>query len=152
MSVDFVKSQQSASNSTGSPTADGARFVRPGELICYAHELADGGRGIRFMLAAAGEARSAFVVRHAGYPYGYLNQCAHRALELDWMEGEFFDAQRRFLICASHGARYDPISGACIDGPCTGRALVRVPLELVGAEIRLGRDLSTFERNGGLKT
>ncbi len=104
------------------------------------HELVDGGRGIRFNLAGAGAILPAFVVRYGGHVYGYLNRCAHRSVELDWTEGEFFDARQQFLVCASHGARFDPVSGACIDGPCAGRGLVAIALETGGGEIRLASE------------
>ncbi|MEK7712156.1 MAG: Rieske 2Fe-2S domain-containing protein [Pseudomonadota bacterium] len=62
----------------------------------------------------------AFVIRHAGHAVAYLNRCAHKWVELDWQEGEFFDADRRHLVCATHGALYDPASGSCVGGPCRG--------------------------------
>ena len=139
MPLGFVKPERTPA---GASATDGARCVRPGDRICDMHELEDGGRGVRFMLTAADGLRTAFVVRHAGQVYGYLNECAHRALELDWVEGEFFDAYREFLICAVHGARYDPVSGACIDGACAGRGLAGLPLEIAGDEVRLARELS----------
>jgi len=54
-------------------------------------------------------------------PAGYLNRCAHTGLELDWVPGRFLDSERRWLICAAHGALYEPGSGACAAGPCAGR-------------------------------
>lgn len=126
--------------SAGEPAAStNGRLLRPGELICRVNELVDGGRGIRFLLATAGEPQSAFVVRHGGRFHGYLNRCAHRSVELDWMEGEFFDASGEFLVCATHGARYDPATGACIAGPCSGRGLTRLALEVADGEVRIAR-------------
>jgi hypothetical protein len=46
-------------------------------------------------------------------------------MELDWQAGEFFDFDREFLICATHGALYEPSSGACAGGPCAGRGGLR---------------------------
>ena len=118
-----------------------APLVHPGGRICAIRELADGGRGLRFVLETGGAVHPAFVVRYAGRVYGYLNKCAHRGLELDWTAGEFFDADRRYLICASHGARYDPASGVCIGGPCAGRGLTALALELDREAVRLAQDL-----------
>ncbi len=111
--------------------------VRPGERVCAVDELTDGGLGLRFLLMAGSQTCAAFVIRHAGRVYGYLNRCPHRTLELDWMEGTFFDARGEFLVCATHGARYHPANGACVDGPCLGRGLVALALELDGEEVRL---------------
>ncbi|MHB8346206.1 MAG: Rieske (2Fe-2S) protein [Acidiferrobacterales bacterium] len=145
--MDLLRPEQVLGGGDDAAT-NGTRCMRPGERVCDVQEMTDGGRGVRFMLNVAGELRSAFVVRLAGQVYGYLNECAHRGIELDWVEGEFFDAYRQFLVCASHGARYDPESGACIDGLCAGRSLFGLPLEIVGSEVRLARDLSVPSRTG----
>jgi nitrite reductase/ring-hydroxylating ferredoxin subunit len=54
----------------------------------------------------------AFVVRHQDVAVGYLNRCAHVSMELDWQPGDFFEPDAEFLICATHGALYDPASGS----------------------------------------
>ena len=77
-------------------------------VICRSRELVDRGRGIRFTVRRRGEMAPAFVVRFDGAVHAYLNRCAHRTLELDWNEGEFFDAFGAHLLCATHGARYAP--------------------------------------------
>jgi nitrite reductase/ring-hydroxylating ferredoxin subunit len=96
--------------------------------------LADGGSGIRFDLVAGCEPATGFVIRHRGAVHGYLNRCAHVAMELDWQPGEFFDFDCEFLICATHGALYEPSSGACAGGPCAGHGSLR--------------RLDVFERDG----
>jgi len=93
--------------------------------LCAGVILRDGGTGVRFDLIAGGEAATGFVVRHRGHVHGYVNQCAHVAMELDWQAGEFFDFDREFLVCATHGALYEPSSGACAAGPCAGRGGLR---------------------------
>jgi nitrite reductase/ring-hydroxylating ferredoxin subunit len=103
--------------------ADGER------LICASAALQDGGKGVRFEVEYFGDAAPAFVVRHAGRVRGYLNRCAHVAMELDWREAEFFDLQRRDLICSTHGAVYAADSGRCLGGPCAGKPLVRLQVE-----------------------
>ncbi len=95
-------------------------------VICHSSELLNGGRGIRFQVRRHGEIAPAFVIRFDDKVYAYLNRCAHRALELDWAEGEFFDAFGEHLICAAHGARFAPASGACVGGPCHGAGLVKL--------------------------
>ncbi|MGQ0547926.1 MAG: Rieske (2Fe-2S) protein [Betaproteobacteria bacterium] len=98
-------------------------------LICDAAALADAGRGVRFEVEYFGELVPAFVIRKDGKAHGYLNRCAHVAMELDWQEGVFFDAEGRDLLCSTHGATYEAASGLCIGGPCTGRRLVKLRLE-----------------------
>lgn len=92
-------------------------------LICTSDALQEKSRGVRFDLPELGEHVTGFVVRYNGRPYGYVNSCAHVPVELDWQGGEFFDLTRRFLICATHGAHYEPATGFCQSGPCMGRSL-----------------------------
>jgi len=88
--------------------------------ICASADLADGGAGWRFDLPGAepGTGQTGFLVRYRGRVYGWINRCPHRGLELDWLAGQFFDAAGEMLICATHGARFAPDSGRCVDGPC----------------------------------
>jgi nitrite reductase/ring-hydroxylating ferredoxin subunit len=103
--------------------ADGER------LICASSALADAGKGVRFEVEYFGETAPAFVVRHVGVVHGYLNRCAHVAMELDWQEGVFFDSTGHDLLCSTHGAAYEPSSGRCIGGPCNRSPLVKLRIE-----------------------
>ena len=93
--------------------------------LCASDRLAEGGDGFRFEALAGGEPVGAFVVRFDGQVRGYLNRCAHVAMELDWQRGRFFDDDGLLLICATHGAAYDPADGSCVGGPCAGRGGLR---------------------------
>ena len=98
-------------------------------LICDSAALQDAGKGVRFEIEYVGDTAPAFVVRHAGRVHGYLNRCAHVAMELDWRAAEFFDLEGRDLICSTHGAVYAADSGRCLGGPCGGTPLVRLRIE-----------------------
>jgi nitrite reductase/ring-hydroxylating ferredoxin subunit len=104
-------------------------MVAQERLICRADELEDGGLGKRFEIDLHGQAQAAFVVRHGGRVYGYLNRCGHIPVELDWQPGAFFDHSRLYLLCSTHGALYDPASGACVGGRCNGRGLSPLAVE-----------------------
>ena len=97
--------------------------------ICASATVEEGGRGFRFELDWHGERAAAFVIRFLGRAHAYLNRCGHVPVELDWQPGEFFDTTRLYLICATHGALYDPRSGACRGGRCNGQGLVALPVE-----------------------
>jgi nitrite reductase/ring-hydroxylating ferredoxin subunit len=97
-------------------------------LICPSEALADSGIGVRFEIDRGGERLPAFAVRFHGVVHAYVNECRHQCTELDWNPGEFFDAGGLYLICATHGALYEPESGLCIDGPCRGARLGNVPV------------------------
>jgi nitrite reductase/ring-hydroxylating ferredoxin subunit len=104
-------------------------MARAARLICASAALPDSGPGVRFEVAYSGGTAPAFAIRFEGRVYGYLNRCAHVAMELDWRAGEFFDAAGRDLICSTHGAVYAADSGKCLGGPCRGSPLVRLRLE-----------------------
>ena len=91
--------------------------------ICDLESLDEGGKGIRFPVTVGGDDLTAFVVRYGQEPRAYLNRCAHLPMELDWTEGEFFESSGLYLMCATHGALYEPETGQCAGGPCRGGRL-----------------------------
>lgn len=92
--------------------------------VCGSDALCDGGDGVRFDVPAAQEPLSAFVVRSEGAVRGYLNQCRHVPVELDWQPGRFFDDTGLYLVCSTHGAMYRASDGRCAGGPCRGQGLI----------------------------
>ena len=111
--------------------------------VCASGDLAEGGEGVRFEWGASGDGGCsvpAFVVRFDGQPRAYLNRCAHVAMELDWLPGRFFDDAGLYLICATHGAMYEPDSGQCVAGPCRGAALVALRCEESGGRVRVAAE------------
>lgn len=73
---------------------------------------------------------SGFAIRYAGRIYAYLNRCPHNGTPLDWIEGDFFEETGRYLVCATHGALFDPETGKCLKGPCVNQALTPLPVKL----------------------
>jgi len=95
-------------------------------VIASSAELANGGEGIRFVLERGNETVHAFAVRYRGGVHAYLNSCPHLGSELDWLPGVFFDSDATTLVCSLHGARFEPDTGRCVDGPCRGGRLVKL--------------------------
>ncbi|WP_084545345.1 Rieske (2Fe-2S) protein [Derxia gummosa] len=97
-------------------------------------ELTERGAGIRFDMSLrmprGPEAVTGFVVRHRGVVHGWVNQCRHVAVELDWVPGQFFDSAGDYLLCSVHGAAYAPDTGICVSGPCVRDRLLPVPIEI----------------------
>lgn len=116
------------------------RARRPRRVrLCAPARLEDGGRGLRFRLWRGGTWWPAFAVRYEGRVRAFLNRCAHRGVELDWEPGVFFSADGRALLCATHGARYHPATGACLGGPCGGPlAVLEVEERGDGVYLKLG--------------
>ena len=97
--------------------------------ICASDELVDGGPGLRRAAADLGGDAVVFFVRYEGRAHGYLNRCAHVPMELDWVEGQFFESSGLYLTCATHGAIYAPDTGRCVGGPCRGGRLRPVQVD-----------------------
>ena len=77
----------------------------------------------------------AFLVNDRGNFFAYVNRCRHVGISLDWVDNQFFTEDGRYLICANHGALYEPATGECVWGPCTGASLYRVPLQIKDGKI-----------------
>lgn len=88
--------------------------------IGEAEALEERGLALRFERSLS---ESGFVIRVDGQFKAYVNRCPHRGTELDWAPGEVFDADRAFLVCATHGALFAPDTGRCVSGPCRGAQL-----------------------------
>ena len=82
--------------------------------------------------------QAVMVVKYEGRLHAYLNWCPHLGIELNFMPDQFMDEDRRFLTCVNHGALFEPESGHCLAGPCSGDKLISVPLEVRGEEIWVG--------------
>ena len=99
------------------------------DFIVLSHvQVDEKSKGVRFDIPKLGQFATGFVVRFDGKLYAYVNQCAHVSIELDWNQGEFFDASQQYIICATHGAHYQPITGYCVMGPCNGKRLKPLPV------------------------
>lgn len=113
-------------------------MVDPQRLICQSAAVGEGS-GLRFEIQRNSVSLSAFVVRHRGSCRAYVNECPHARTELDWEPGEFFDSSGLYLICATHGAMFEPATGRCVAGPCRGQKLRAVEVVERGGEILLNQ-------------
>jgi len=96
------------------------------------------GRTAKFRLSCGGRTIDGFVVNHEGGCHAYVNRCPHVGTPLDLWPNEFLSEDGHELICSTHGAVFDPASGRCIAGPCTGDELTRVPLRRDGEDVVIG--------------
>ncbi len=71
-----------------------------------------------------------FVVHSSAGVRAYLNSCPHAGHPLDLIPGRFLTADGALLLCASHGALFEKSTGLCVAGPCFGRTLVPLALEV----------------------
>lgn len=101
----------------------------PAQPLCASAELAERGDAVVFDVLQYGQTARAFALRIDGRVVAYLNRCAHVPAEMDWMPGQFLDADRHFILCSIHGAAYEPASGRCVGGPCGRGRLVGIEVE-----------------------
>jgi nitrite reductase/ring-hydroxylating ferredoxin subunit len=94
--------------------------------LCASAALEESGKALVFDVLLWRRPARAFALRFEGRLVAYLNRCAHVPTEMDWQPGEFLDAERRFIVCTTHGAVYEPTTGHCIAGPCAGARLMAI--------------------------
>jgi nitrite reductase/ring-hydroxylating ferredoxin subunit len=109
--------------------------ARP-EPICSLGELTD--PGTREFSIGAGEWHvPGFLVRHGGQVRAYLNRCPHAGHLLNWKSADFFAPGSPLLLCNAHGALFEADTGRCVFGPCVGKSLQPVAIEVVDGQVLL---------------
>ena len=98
-------------------------------VVCRLSDL--DGRGARgFTIAGVAWPLRGFVVRVGEKVYGYLNRCPHAGHPLDLRPQQFLTCDGTLILCSSHGALFEKVSGYCVAGPCAGHSLTPVPLQV----------------------
>jgi nitrite reductase/ring-hydroxylating ferredoxin subunit len=116
-------------------------MARGERLICAATDLVEAGPGARFEVAGADGPLAAFAVRVlGGMVRAYVNRCPHMGTELDWQPGDFFEESGLYLVCATHGALFEPATGFCVAGPCRGATLARLAIREDNGQVLLLND------------
>jgi len=115
-------------------------------VIAQVEELAPGSVK-KFWLICQKYRLDGFLVNDRGSYHAYVNRCRHMATPLDFVRDEFVSDDGRFLRCYTHGALYEFSTGLCVDGPCKGESLYRLPVRVDRGEVLVGcpeGDLSQF--------
>ena len=86
--------------------------------LCASDALIEKGHAHVFDVLHFRAPARAFALRFEGRVVAYLNRCLHVPVEMDWQPGEFLDADKVVILCATHGAAYEPLTGRCVGGPC----------------------------------
>jgi nitrite reductase/ring-hydroxylating ferredoxin subunit len=77
------------------------------------------------------------VISQGEQVYGYLNSCPHTGGPMDWVPGQFLNAEGDLIQCSLHGALFRIHDGHCVHGPCAGSRLTPVKLSCKGNDIYL---------------
>ena len=106
-------------------------------VVARVGELAPG-ETKKFLLHVEGQEEECFVVNHAGKLYAYVNRCLHVPMTMDWIDNQFMTEDKKFILCATHGACYLPDTGECVSGPPCGKFLIPITLTIRGEEVIAG--------------
>lgn len=83
------------------------------------------------------KAFSIFVVRWGSQVFGYVNECPHNHVNLDWERNQFMDPSGLRLMCGKHGALFEIGTGRCVEGPCMGQGLQPLDVRVIDGDICL---------------
>ena len=109
-------------------------------VICRFADLAD--PGARAFSMATGEwPLRGFIVRVGAEVRGYVNHCPHAGHPLDLIPQRFLTEDGALILCGSHGALFDKLSGYCIAGPCAGQSLRAIALKLEAGFVMLADEV-----------
>lgn len=97
--------------------------------ICRLDELADPGAR-EFELPEEDGTEYGFVVRQGDHIRAYINSCPHTGAALNWAPDRFLTKSGDRIMCGVHGAIFRIEDGHCLQGPCEGRDLHPLAVEI----------------------
>jgi len=121
---------------------------RGGQVVARTGELTHGTTK-KVLLRCGGNTIEAVLLNFKGDIYAYVNRCRHIPISMDWVDNQFFTEDKRYLICANHGAIYEPATGECLWGPCFGAFLQGIPLKISGEKILVSCPEEEEKKSGG---
>jgi nitrite reductase/ring-hydroxylating ferredoxin subunit len=96
-------------------------------VVCRVSDLDE--RGARGFTIGTGDwPLRGFIVRVGAEIRAYVNDCPHAHHPLNLLPHRFLTADGALIVCASHGALFEKLTGVCVAGPCAGAYLRSVPL------------------------
>ena len=97
--------------------------------LCASDELTEKGKACAFEVLHFRQPARGFALRFDGQVVAYLNRCLHVPMEMDWQPDEFLDSGKEYIMCATHGAVYQPLTGRCVGGPCGRGKLTAIDVD-----------------------
>jgi nitrite reductase/ring-hydroxylating ferredoxin subunit len=105
-------------------------------VICRLDDLdAGGARG--FSIGTGDWPLRGFVVRINDQVRGFVNSCPHARHPLNFKPNQFLTMDGTLILCSSHGALFEKLTGYCVAGPCFGQSLQTLPLEVSDGYVML---------------
>ena len=115
-----------------------AAETRPGGRVIARVDDISPGSVKKFWLICQKYRLDGFLINDQGSFHAYVNRCRHMPTPLDFVRDQFLSEDGQFLRCYTHGALYEFATGLCIDGPCKGESLYRLPVRIDGGEVLVG--------------
>ena len=106
-------------------------------MLCALADIPDGG-GCEHVFGPEHEQLRVLLLRRGDAVWGYVNRCPHFSIPLNFEPNVFCTYDGEILMCAHHSAMFRFESGECIDGPCLGHRLTRVPIEVMDGNVCWG--------------
>lgn len=94
------------------------------------------GKARNFVLQIGDRYFHGFVVRRGDAAFGYVDRCPHAGLPLAQVLDDYLTPDGGLIACSWHGALFEPQTGACVGGPCTGGRLTPWPVTVVDGVLR----------------
>lgn len=104
------------------------------EFLCPSESVREGEFG-EHSVASSDHIMDMVVTRHQGRVRAWLNVCPHQGRPLNFAPNRFLSDDQGRLVCAAHGAIFEPDSGRCVGGPCQGSGLKSIELVESGSKI-----------------
>jgi nitrite reductase/ring-hydroxylating ferredoxin subunit len=109
-------------------------------VICRLDDIQpDGSRG--FAIGSGDWPLRGLVVRLNNEVRGFINRCPHAGHPLNLRPHLFLTADSSLILCSSHGALFEKVTGYCIAGPCAGQSLAPLPLKVESGFVMLADDV-----------
>lgn len=116
-------------------------------VVCRVSDLdAQGARG--FTIGAGDWPLRGFVVRAGAQIRGYVNDCPHAHHPLNLLPHRFLTADGSLIVCSSHGALFEKLTGVCVAGPCAGSCLRSIPLQMEAGFVLLAAGVDATADEG----
>jgi nitrite reductase/ring-hydroxylating ferredoxin subunit len=71
----------------------------------------------------------------------YVNRCPHVGHPLNLRPHAFLSPDGSLILCSSHGALFEKLTGYCVAGPCAGKVLQPVPLKVESGFVMLADEV-----------
>lgn len=115
-----------------------AKAPPPGTRLCALNDIASpGAKGFTF-----GEGRERFdmfAVRTGNDVAAYVNACPHAFTTLETFTDRFLTRAKDQILCTTHGALFNIDDGFCTSGPCAGKSLTPLPVEVRDGIVRMAK-------------